>query len=493
MAASAPAARSGPSAAPRRDKRPACRRQQRAAPHPLDDRRLVRVGERRILPEFAVVERVAVEEDAPADPQSGYLAVLRAARSQDAERAHPRHGPADRRRRESEPRRDVGDAKRTGRIAELLHQGEKREHAQLPVRQVLDGESEALGEDGEERRAEGRLRTLATAVDHQARHAGNAQLEHRAALDCLGHHFSRCGCVDQVGVLGIPALLLLAIVFLPVLSLLTTLVPTAATSSRGADSAQTLGACALSHSRPSERLAPLPILLPAGWYTPPWVIRELGGRFDTDPCAPRRRHWTAKTCYTIKEDGLKQPWKGLVFCNPPYSNAMPWVEKMMGHQPGGVFLVPVRQSFWYQDLALATATAFVLLDTRLSFVGLDGEPVGKGASADVFSLIVWGGEALIRVQRALLRGIDMLPGEDKPPKGERLTGRLYFEREAGEMRTAIGLPISGGDGEWPPEDDEAEAARLTAEGDAWERFLERKRRRQNLELPPSNRTPGMGC
>jgi hypothetical protein len=105
--------------------------------------------------------------------------------------------------------------------------------------------------------------------------------------------------------------------------------------------------------------------------------------------------------------------------------------------------------------------------------------VGKGASADVFSLIVWGGEALIRVQRALLRGIDMLPGEDQPPKGERLTGRLYFERQPPEMREAIGLPMSGGNGEWPPEDDEAEAARLTAEGAAWERFLERKRRRQN--------------
>jgi len=175
MAASAPAARSGPSAAPRRDKRPACRRQQRAAPHPLDDRRLVRVGERRILSEFAEVEGVAPEQDAPADPQPRRLALPRGSRSQDAERAHPRHGPADRRRRESEPRRDVGNAKRTGRITELLHEGEKREHAQLPVRQMLDGESEALGEDGEEGRAERRPTTLAATVDHQTRHPGNAQ------------------------------------------------------------------------------------------------------------------------------------------------------------------------------------------------------------------------------------------------------------------------------------------------------------------------------
>jgi hypothetical protein len=73
----------------------------------------------------------------------------------------------------------------------------------------------------------------------------------------------------------------------------------------------------------------------------------------------------------------------------------------------------------------------------------------------------------------------MLPDEDQPPTGERMTGRLYFERQPPEMREAIGLPMSGGDGEWPPEDDEAEAARLTAESAAWERFLERKRGRQN--------------
>jgi len=155
---------------------------------------------------------------------------------------------------------------------------------------------------------------------------------------------------------------------------------------------------------------------------------------------------------------------------------------MMGHQPGGVFLVPVRQSFWYQDLALATATAFVLLDTRLSFVGLDGEPVGKGASADVFLLIVWGGEALIRVQRALLRGIDILPGEALPPKGERLTGRLYFERQPPEMREAIGLPMSSAEDEQPPEDDEAEAARLTAQSAAWERLMARKRGASNHHI-----------
>lgn len=211
------------------------------------------------------------------------------------------------------------------------------------------------------------------------------------------------------------------------------------------------------------------------WYTPPWIIRELGGKFDTDPCAPRRRHWTAKRCFTLAQNGLSQPWKGTVFCNPPYSNPTPWVERMMDHQGGGVFLVPVRQSFWYQDLALASATAFVLLQTRIAFVDLQAKPIGKGYSADTFCLIVWGGEAMVRVQRALLRGIDMLPGEAQPPRNQRLTGRLYFERQPAEMRSALFMPMSGADDEQPPEDDVAEVARMKADDEAWEQLMARKK------------------
>jgi hypothetical protein len=50
------------------------------------------------------------------------------------------------------------------------------------------------------------------------------------------------------------------------------------------------------------------------------------------------------------------------------------------------------------------------------------------------------------------------------------------------MRTAIGLPMSSASDEAPPEDDEAEAARLTAQSAAWERLMERKRGRQNHHI-----------
>lgn len=193
------------------------------------------------------------------------------------------------------------------------------------------------------------------------------------------------------------------------------------------------------------------------WYTPPWLIRELGGKFGTDPCCPRRNHWTANRCWTIKDDGLSKPWDGLVFCNPPYSNPLPWVERLRAHAAGGIMLVPVRQSYWFQQSALASCTAWALLETRIAFCDLEGERIGKGYSADVFCLICWGDEAVHRVRRAFLRTIGMLLGEEPAPKNEQLWGRLYFEETPDEMRRAIGMPMSAEP--WPdltPEQIDAE-------------------------------------
>ena len=55
------------------------------------------------------------------------------------------------------------------------------------------------------------------------------------------------------------------------------------------------------------------------WYTPPEYFKALGLVFDLDPCSPGPGHWVpAKKIYTIEDDGLRQPWFGLVFMNPPY-------------------------------------------------------------------------------------------------------------------------------------------------------------------------------
>lgn len=66
--------------------------------------------------------------------------------------------------------------------------------------------------------------------------------------------------------------------------------------------------------------------------------------------------------YTLEENGLEQPWFGNVWCNPPYSDLRPWVEKAAqewranGSGFGGleaiVMLLPANRTeqAWWQDV-----------------------------------------------------------------------------------------------------------------------------------------------
>ena len=55
------------------------------------------------------------------------------------------------------------------------------------------------------------------------------------------------------------------------------------------------------------------------WMTPKALYRFFDG-WD-DPCLPDRL------------DGLMRPWGDPTFCNPPYSNPLPWVQKAI-HEAG---------------------------------------------------------------------------------------------------------------------------------------------------------------
>jgi hypothetical protein len=74
------------------------------------------------------------------------------------------------------------------------------------------------------------------------------------------------------------------------------------------------------------------------WYTPPEYFDALELEFDLDPCSPGPGHWVpAKKIYTIEDDGLRQPWHGLVFMNPPFGGRnghVPWLVKFLDHANG---------------------------------------------------------------------------------------------------------------------------------------------------------------
>ena len=87
------------------------------------------------------------------------------------------------------------------------------------------------------------------------------------------------------------------------------------------------------------------------YYTPEWIFKTLNLTFDIDVCAPEGGvSWIpAIKSYSLQDDGLLQDWHGLIWCNPPYSNPKPWIEKFIKHG-NGIMLTQVARSLGFLDL-----------------------------------------------------------------------------------------------------------------------------------------------
>lgn len=105
------------------------------------------------------------------------------------------------------------------------------------------------------------------------------------------------------------------------------------------------------------------------YYTPPWVFEALGLTFDLDVAAPPGGvPWIpARRFYTQADDGLAQEWHGLVWCNPPYSKADPWVHRMLEHGQGVLLLPLGGNGAWFTALWESPAEC-LLLPPNVEFV-----------------------------------------------------------------------------------------------------------------------------
>jgi hypothetical protein len=114
------------------------------------------------------------------------------------------------------------------------------------------------------------------------------------------------------------------------------------------------------------------------YYTPKWLFDAMGLEFDIDVAAPVHGiPWIpAKRWFSQADDGLAQEWGGaLVWMNPPFSNARPWVDKFI-ENGNGLALVPASKSKWFNQLwdvcdavaANATPFRFVRPDGKLQTI-----------------------------------------------------------------------------------------------------------------------------
>lgn len=125
------------------------------------------------------------------------------------------------------------------------------------------------------------------------------------------------------------------------------------------------------------------------WYTPKEIVDALGV-FDLDPCAPNRHFYTARECFTKIEDGLKQPWRGRVWCNPPYSRKLivPFIRKMAEHNNGIALIFNRMDIALWHEIIFPTATALLIMRGRLKFLRPDSTPGDAAGCGSV--LVAWG-------------------------------------------------------------------------------------------------------
>jgi hypothetical protein len=136
------------------------------------------------------------------------------------------------------------------------------------------------------------------------------------------------------------------------------------------------------------------------WLTPPEILGVLG-RFDLDPCAPINRPWaTATEHYTVNDDGLGKPWRGRVWCNPPFGReAVKWLSKMRDHG-NGIALIPARtETAMFYGTVWGHAHGVLFLKGRPHFHYVDGRRASFNSGAPI-ALVAYGANNLEVLRRS---------------------------------------------------------------------------------------------
>lgn len=128
------------------------------------------------------------------------------------------------------------------------------------------------------------------------------------------------------------------------------------------------------------------------WRTPKEVFDFYNRRFDfTGDVASSCENALVETFYTIEDDSLTQRWFARNWCNPPFSDVTPFVQKAIDEMENDkvtVMLLPADTSVKWFRLAFEHCTECHFISGRLSFINeLTGKAQGgnnKGTVVFVF-------------------------------------------------------------------------------------------------------------
>ena len=134
-----------------------------------------------------------------------------------------------------------------------------------------------------------------------------------------------------------------------------------------------------------------------GWRTPQHLFEMLNEKYGpfTIDLAASAENALCDRYYTKEDDALAQCWGGEVgFCNPPYDDIEPWIEKAMEASVHDhaftVFVLPVRSDrSWWRHYVARFATEVDFLE-RLSFVSPDGYAGRDGNGSECHAVVVFG-------------------------------------------------------------------------------------------------------
>lgn len=148
-----------------------------------------------------------------------------------------------------------------------------------------------------------------------------------------------------------------------------------------------------------------PVVSSDNWYTPKWIIDELGP-FDCDPCAAPadvRPFQIAPVQWTEEDDGLTKEWNGVVYMNPPYSRVLlrKFCEQMAAHGNGIALLINRQDNLMWQEVIFPTAASMIFMRNRVKFIRPDGT---TGSPFFGSCLVAWGHECDRRLRKSDIAG-----------------------------------------------------------------------------------------